>query len=397
MGMAEVADVKATELTEDAGAPLRGIPSVDESGGTAAVAIGAVPAGDEGDDEAVVEIRTVFLGGLFFFALIAVCYVGADLILPIVLAFVLMLVLQPALRALERLHIPRPIIAVVLIVLLLGAVAGALSLLAGPAAGWVQHLPGAIPKLQQRLSFLSEPIAAFQRLVERVQGLIHATGQTPLPVTMEGSALGDRLLYGTRYIVVGLFQTALVLFFLIMAGDRFLRRLVEILPRFRSKRRAVEIWQQIERDISAYLVTITAMNLAVGIATGIVAAACGLGDPLLWGTAAFLLNYVPILGPTAGVVLLLLAGLLTIDRLPLAFLPAGLYLGIHVLEGETITPMLLARRFTINPVLVIIAVIFWYWVWGVPGAILATPMLAITKIICDRTESLAAFGRFIEG
>jgi predicted PurR-regulated permease PerM len=314
-----------------------------------------------------------------------------------VLAFVLMLVLQPALRVCDGLHIPRVVTAVVLIALLLGAVAGTVSLLAGPASGWVQHLPEAIPKLQQRLSFLSEPIAAFQRLVERAQGLFHATGQTPLRVTVEGSALGDRLLYGTRYIVTGLFQTALVLLFLIMAGDRFLRRLVEILPRFRSKRRAVEIWQQIERDISAYLVTITAMNLAVGVATGIVAAACGLGDPLLWGTAAFLLNYVPILGPTAGVVVLLLAGLLTIDSLPLAFLPAGLYLGIHIAEGETITPMLLARRFTINPVLVIIAVIFWYWVWGVPGAILATPMLAITKIICDRTDSLAAFGRFIEG
>ena len=143
--------------------------------------------------------------------------------------------------------------------------------------------------------------------------------------------------------------------------------------------------------------TITLMNAGVGLATGIVAAACGLGDPVLWGTVAFLLNYVPILGPIIGVIIFLLVGLLSIDTLWAAFLPAGLYLGIHMIEGETVTPMLLARRFTINPVLVIVALVFWYWMWGVPGTVLATPMLAVTKIICDHIESLAAFGHFIEG
>ena len=139
------------------------------------------------------------------------------------------------------------------------------------------------------------------------------------------------------------------------------------------------------------------MNAAVGVATGMAMALTGLRDPLLWGTMAFLLNFVPILGPMIGVVLFLVAGLLAIDTLWIAFLPAALYLTIHLIEGETITPMLLARRFTINPVLVIISLVFWYWMWGVPGAILATPMLAVTKIICDRIASLTAFGHFIEG
>jgi predicted PurR-regulated permease PerM len=100
------------------------------------------------------------------------------------------------------------------------------------------------------------------------------------------------------------------------------------------------------------------MNLAVGVATGVVMALCGLGDPLLWGTFAFLLNYIPILGPLTGVVVFLLAGLLSINPLWMAFLPAGLYLLIHLVEGETVTPMLLARRFTINPVLVILALVY---------------------------------------
>jgi predicted PurR-regulated permease PerM len=132
-----------------------------------------------------------------------------------------------------------------------------------------------------------------------------------------------------------------------------------------------------------------------GVVTGIVMWLCGLGSPLLWGTIAFLLNFVPILGPTAGVALFLVAGLVAIEPLWAALLPAALYLLIHIIEGETVTPMLLAARFTVNPVLVILGVIFWYWMWGVPGAILATPMLAITKIICDRIEGLKPVGHFI--
>ena len=139
------------------------------------------------------------------------------------------------------------------------------------------------------------------------------------------------------------------------------------------------------------------MNAAVGIAVAMAMWLTGVGDPILWGTVAFLLNYVPILGPVLGVVIFLLAGLLTHDVLWQALLPAGLYLGIHLIEGETVTPMLVAKRFTLNPVLVIISFVFWFWLWGVPGAILSFPMLAMTKIVCDRVKSLAVFGHFLEG
>ena len=123
----------------------------------------------------------------------------------------------------------------------------------------------------------------------------------------------------------------------------------------------------------------------------------GRGRPRPLGNGGLLLNYVPILGTALGVLIFLLAGLLTHDVLWQALLPAGLYLGIHLIEGQTVTPMLVARRFTLNPVLVIISLVFWFWLWGVPGAILSVPMLAIAKIICDRVKSLAAFGHFLEG
>jgi predicted PurR-regulated permease PerM len=342
------------------------------------------------------DITAVFQGGIFLLMLLGACYAAAEIVLPIVLALVLMLVLQPAMRFLERWHLPRGLAALALIVMLFGALIGLGTALSGPASTWAQKLPEGIPKLQERLSFLSEPVAALQKLVTRAEGLGSAEANA-ISVKVEGTGLSDRLITGTRHIVAGSLETVLVLFFLLISGDTFLRRLVEILPRFKNKRQAVDISNQIENDISAYLFTITIMNGAVGVATGIAVALIGLGDPLLWGTVAFLLNFVPVLGPMIGVVVFLMAGLLKIDTLWLAFLPAALYLAIHLVEGETVTPMLLARRFTINPVLVIISLVFWYWMWGVPGAILATPMLAVTKIVCDRIQSLAPFGHFIEG
>jgi predicted PurR-regulated permease PerM len=116
---------------------------------------------------------------------------------------------------------------------------------------------------------------------------------------------------------------------------------------------------------------------------------------VLWAAIAFALNFVPILGPFVGVGLFVLAGFMQFDPVGLALLPAALYLAIHIIEGELVTPSILARRFTLNPVAVILSIIFWYWMWGVPGAVLAVPMLAITKIICDRIEPLQPVGHFI--
>jgi predicted PurR-regulated permease PerM len=341
--------------------------------------------------------RSGFQAGQFLLMLLAACYFAGEIILPIIFAFVLNLVLQPVMRLLEKLHLPRALGALAIIMVLFGGFVGLGAALSGPAASWAQKLPEGLPRLQERLRFLGKPIQTLQKFLHQAEGLTQGTGPAVPTVAVQGSGLSDKLLSGTRILASGFFTTVLVLFFLLVSSDIFLRRLVEILPRFKDKRQAVEISQQIEADISAYLATITVMNLGVGVATGIVTAACGVGDPVLWGTVAFLLNYVPILGPMIGVTIFVFVGLLSIETLWLAFVPAGVYLLIHVIEGETITPMLLAKRFTINPVLVILSLVFWYWMWGVLGAILAMPMLAIIKIICDRIQPLAAFGHFIEG
>jgi predicted PurR-regulated permease PerM len=340
--------------------------------------------------------KAVFLGGLFFLALLAAAYVAREVIMPLTFAVVLALLLQPALRLLERLRLPRTLAALLLIFALLGTIVGLGTAVSGPARSWAGKLPEGIPRLQEKLSFVREPVNTLQRFLQQVENF-GGTESKNTAESAQGPTFLTRLFTGTRDFASGFFTTVLFLFFLLVSGDIFLQRFVEILPRFSSKRQVVEIDQQIERDISAYLVTITIMNAAVGIAVAMAMWLTGVGDPILWGTVAFLLNYVPILGPVLGVLIFLLAGLLTHDVLWQALLPAGLYLGIHLIEGETVTPMLVAKRFTLNPVLVIISLVFWFWLWGVPGAILSVPMLAIAKIICERVRSLAAFGHFLEG
>src|SRR5580698_5042438 len=342
------------------------------------------------------DVRGVFQGGLFMLALLAALYAAREIVLPIILAIILNLLLQPALRLLERLHVPRMLGALLLIALLFGTIVAFVTGMSGPASSWAAKLPEGVPRLQEHLNFLRAPIEAVRQFWQQAQGYVSGDSQ---PAASTSPAFGAGLLLtifsNTSAFAAGFLETVLVLFFLLLSGDTFLRRLVEVLPNFSDKRQAVEISQHIEHDISAYLITIT--NAAVGLTTALAMWLCGLGDPILWGAVAFLLNYVPILGPMIGVAMFTLAGLLTAKTLWLALLPAGLYFVIHLAEGEIITPTLLARRFTLNRVLVILALIFWYWMWGVPGAILAVPMLAITKIICDRIRMLAAFGHFLEG
>lgn len=336
--------------------------------------------------------NTVLLTCLLILCMLFAAYVAAEVLLPIVFAFVVKMLLQPGMRLLDRIYVPRAISALFLMIALFGVIFALGAAVSGPASAWAQRLPEGLPRLQERLRFLSEPIKTVQSFLKNIDGLGQAAGTEAAPFN-----LAEMLFRGTSHFASGLFEMLLILFFLLVSGDTFLRRMVELLPRFKDKRQVVDISQQVERNVSAYLVTVTVMNAMVGLATAAAMWACGLGDPLLWGVVAFLLNYVPIMGPFAGIGLFLIAGMLSIDSFWWAFVPAGLYFAIHVVEGEFVTPMLLARRFTLNPVMVIISLIFWFWMWGVPGAILSVPMLAIMKIVCDGVKPLNPIGHFLEG
>jgi predicted PurR-regulated permease PerM len=358
----------------------------------------AMETADETEMPLPSDPRTFFLGGLFAMGVFAALYVASSIILPVVLALVMNLLLQPAVRLLGRVHVPRAVGALLTVFLVIGALAGLVAALSVPAATWAERLPEGIPRLEAHLDVIKVPIQALQKIIQQAEQAADAPpGRGSIVSVRRDLGITGALFAGTRSVLDGLFTTVLVLYFLLVAGNIFLRRIVEILPTFSNKRQAVDISQQIQEDISAYLVTITAMNGAVGVTTATAMYFCGLGDPLLWGVTAFLLNYIPIIGPLFGVCIFVLVGLLSFESLWWALLPPAIYLGIHLVEGETLTPMLLARRFTLNPVLIILSLVFWFWMWGVLGAILAVPMLAILKIICDRLRPLKALGHFLEG
>ena len=340
------------------------------------------------------DMRTLTLLGIFVLLLLYTLYFAAAIMLPIVAAFVLNQLLQPAIRAMARAGIPKILAAILMLCLLFGTFGALGYILAGPATSWAAKIPQGLAHIEQELVTLKRFVAeveATSTKVEQITGNAPTEGQT---VTVQGPGLATYLLSGAR-MVTGVLTTTLLLFFLLMAGDLFLRRLVEILPTLANKKQVVHISHEVERNISAYLSTITLINIGVGIATGVATWLCGLPDPVLWGSLAALLNFVPILGPLVGVGILFVAGVETFPSLWHAALPATVYLAIHLIEGESLTPMLVARRFTLNPVLVILSLLFWYWMWGVPGALLAVPMLGTFKIICDRVDSLMALGHFI--
>lgn len=338
----------------------------------------------------------ILAGILLLLTLFALYFTGA-LVVPVIFAIGLYLTLKPVMRVAGRLRVPRLLAATLIIVTFFGGVGALGFTLSEPAAEWVAKAPDSLRRLESRLFFLKGPIADLQSASKQVENMAETPAPGAQPVAVTGPGLSSRLYTGTSAAVIGLGTTIVLLFFFLISGDLFLRRLVEVLPTLSNKKQAVEISREIERNISTYLATITLMNLIVGVATGAVAYFCGLSDPVLWGSLAFLLNYIPIIGPLCGLGTLLLAGLLTFDPLWQAALPAGIYLLIHLLEGQFVTPILLARRFTLNPVLVILSIIFWYWMWGVSGALLAVPLLATLKIVCDRIGPLMAIGHFLGG
>jgi predicted PurR-regulated permease PerM len=335
------------------------------------------------------------LGGIFAILILYTLHIASAIALPIILAFVIYLLLQPSMRVLARLHIPKAIAALVMISVLAGGITALGSTLAGPVTTWISKAPAAIPRLEQRLSFLMKPLASVRRASEQVDKFGDTPAINARSVTVRGPDLGSFLVDGASTFLAGFVTVVVLLFFLLVSGELFLRRLVEVLPTLRDKKQAVSIFNGIELHISDYLLTITLMNAGVGVATGLTAYFCGLSDPMLWGTVAFLLNYVIILGPLTCAGVLFLAGLLTFETTWEAVMPAAIYLVIHFIEGQTITPILLARRMTLNPVLVIVSLVFWYWMWGVAGALLAVPLLGAFKIICDRVEPLMAIGHFL--
>jgi predicted PurR-regulated permease PerM len=347
------------------------------------------------DDEAEMPLpsdpQTFFLGGIFALCVLAALYEASSVILPVVLAFVLNLLLKPAVQVLVRIHLPRALGALVAVLLTIAALVGLIAALSVPAAIWAKRLPEGVPRLEAHLVVLQKPIRALQMILQQAEEVADAPGQKAslIPVRHD-LGLTSALFAGMRAVLDGLFTTVVVLYFLLVSGDT--------LSSARGRSPAKVSRQAASRGhLSADSrghIRISGDGHGHECRGGSRYSHCNVPlrtrRPGVMGRHTFLLNYIPILGPLVGTCIFVLAGMLSFESLWWALLPPALYFGIHLIEGETLTPMLLARRFTLNPVLIILALVFWFWMWGVPGAILAVPMLAILKIVCDRLRPLKA-------
>lgn len=347
---------------------------------------------------------------LTLLAIFYTLYFAASIVLPFVLAIVLNLLLAPPIRFLHnKLRIPKPLAAIALILIMIAAVGGIGTAISLPASGWISRIPDSFPALQAKLSILHGPVQALQKAFAHIQTILEhnsVQGETTAAhsavIASGGSesnlfSIGSVVLISTREWLVQIFTTVILLFFFLAKGDSLLRRLVEIMPTASDKRRLVQIALEIEKNVSTYLVTITFMNILVGIANMAQCWLLGMPNPLLWGVVAFLLNYIPIIGPMTGIVIYFFVGLFSYPSLLEAFFPPFVYLVIHLMEGETITPILLAKRFTLNPVMVMASLMFWDWLWGISGAFLSLPMLAVLKILCDHIDALTPIGHILGG
>jgi predicted PurR-regulated permease PerM len=187
----------------------------------------------------------------------------------------------------------------------------------------------------------------------------------------------------------------ILLYFLLAYDGVFLTKIIKITPRLGDKKRAVSIVRDIEAHISRYLLTITAINIGLGAAVGITVHVLGLRNPVMWGVMVALLNFVPYLGALTGIICMTLGAVLSYDSLGYAMLFPASYLALAILEGNFITPMVLGRSLTLNPILILVALAFWGWMWGISGMILAVPILATFKIFCDHIEPMAPVAEFM--
>jgi predicted PurR-regulated permease PerM len=359
-----------------------------------AAAEGEVPA--FAPPEPQLDWQLILLTVICVILVFAILYVARAVFLPLVLAVMLRMMLYPVVRTLTDVRIPEPLGAALVLAVILGAVGYGFYALAQPAAEWVDRMPLTLSQLGDRLQILRHPVEQVQQAGEALSKLTEPeSGTTPVARVIEGSPLGSLIFSQTTEFLIEGGATLVLLYFLLASGDLFLRKLVIVLPRFHDKKRAVEIARQIQSDMSHFVFTVATINLVFGILVGIGLHFLGMPNPALWGVMVSVLNFIPFLGHAVSFAVIALVALLTHDSFGAAILPPLLFLVLAVLEGNVITPAILARRLTLNPVAVFTALIFWGWLWGVPGALLAVPMLAVFKIVCDRLDPLKPIGEFL--
>jgi predicted PurR-regulated permease PerM len=343
-----------------------------------------------------VEVRSIAITGLLVLAVLYTLYFARAFLLPIVLAVLLDFLLSPVIRTLKRARIPEPVGAALVILGLLGAVGFGAYSLADPAREWMAKAPASLAKVQTRLRDLRKPVEQVTKTAEQVEAATEVEKSAgPQEVVLRGPRLSERLFGTTQSFLMGALETLILLYFLLAVGDLFLQKLIKVLPLLRDKKKAVAIARETEASISTYLFTVAMVNVVLGIVVTLVMFLIGMPNALLWGALAALAEFIPYIGATVLLGLLTMVGLVTFPTIGHALLVPGVYLAVNLIQSQFVSPTILGRRLTLNPVAILIGLVFWWWLWGVGGAFIAVPLLATFKIFCDHIESLAPIGEFL--
>jgi predicted PurR-regulated permease PerM len=345
-----------------------------------------------------IDIRSVALSGLLIVALGCTLYVARAVFLPIILALLLSFLLAPLVKGLTRLRLPTALSAAVVLLATLGLVGYGTSWLFAPAASWMQQLPRSLRQIEGKMEVVKESVEKVNKATEQVRKLTQEEEGTARPfvrVDVKRTNLLGVVFNQTLEVVASVVLTVILLYFLLASGDLFLLKLVRVLPSLTDKKVAVSIVHQVEHDISRYLLTITLINAGLGIAVGGAMFLLGMPNPILWGVMVCALNFIPYLGDITSVTVLTLVALLTFEEIGQAMIVPVVFLVLTSLEGYIVTPTIMGRRLALNPVAIFIWLIFWGWLWGIAGTLLAVPLLAVLKIVCDHVKPLAAVGEFL--
>ncbi|MDG6348686.1 AI-2E family transporter [Luteimonas sp. 8-5] len=326
-------------------------------------------------------------------------WAAQGLLLPVLLAMFFALVGNPVIRLLRRLYVPRFLAA--LLVLLAGLAGTGLlaQQLIAPAGEWVRQVPREMRSLAPKLRDLTKPV---QEANKAAVNIARAAGgeSTSRPVEVVRTEVNDpyKALTATPRMIASVLAVVLLTFFFMVYGANLQRNGLALLPDRQQKRVTVEILQSIEREMSRYVLTITLINALVGLA--LAGALYWLGIPgdeaLLWGTMAALLNFAPYVGPLIGILVMLLMGFVAFDDLWQSLAPAAIYLGLHTLEGQLVTPIVLGARMRLSPLVLILALMVFGWLWGIIGLLLAVPLLVCVKIVLTKVEGLEGWARLLE-
>lgn len=335
--------------------------------------------------------------GLFVLAVGYTLYFAANVLLPIVAAVLASLVLEPIVKALQRWRVPAALGALGVVAGLVGGAGYGAVALATPAAEWIERAPAAARQIERKIRFVRDPLARVSQASAEVEKAASLSGTAPArAVVVQPPSLLDGLLDRTQRFAAGALVALILLYFLLANPDGLLEKLVGLAPALADKKRVVASVRRIEEDVSRYLLTVSAINAALGVAVAVALHALGVPNAALWGVLAAASNFVPYAGALVMTVVITAVGVLSFDEPMRMLAPALAFASLTILEAYLVTPIVLGRRLILSPIAVFLSVTVWSWLWGIPGALIAVPLLAAAKIVSQQVPALAPVARLLD-